>query len=130
MHQNTIYICISWYSKSCWFPVRKCWYQQNSRGVSRDSYIFWIFLGLCITVPRFITVGYVWQILGRGAIFPLLPPHPWAALKKPILNRVKIVVVIVSINKCSTCGKNFKTKLTQVDSKTPNYYMKYHSSFW
>ena len=21
----------------------KCWYQQKSRGVSRDSYIFWIF---------------------------------------------------------------------------------------
>ena len=40
MYQNTIYICISWYSKICWFPVKKCWYQQNSRGVSRDSYIF------------------------------------------------------------------------------------------
>ena len=37
------YICISWYNKICWFPVKKCWYQQNSEGVSRDSYIFWIF---------------------------------------------------------------------------------------
>ena len=31
-------------------------------------------------------VGYVWRILGRGA---KKPPHPWAAPKKPILNRVK-----------------------------------------
>ena len=31
----------------------------------------------------FIIVGYVWQILWRGS------PHPWAAPKKPILNRVK-----------------------------------------
>ena len=29
--------------------------------------------------------GYVWQILGRGAF---LSPHPWAALKMCILNRV------------------------------------------
>ena len=37
------YICISWYNKICWFPVKKCWCQQKSGGVSRDSYIFWIF---------------------------------------------------------------------------------------
>ena len=34
----------------------------------------------------FTNVGYVWQILERGVF---LPPHPWAAPKKPILNRVK-----------------------------------------
>ena len=43
LYSNAIYICISWYSKSCWFPVRKCWFQQNSWGVSHDLYIFWIF---------------------------------------------------------------------------------------
>ena len=43
MYQNTIYICISWYRKFCWFLVKKCWCQQNSRGMSCDSYIFWIF---------------------------------------------------------------------------------------
>ena len=32
--------CISSYSKISWFPVKKCWYQQNARGVSRDSYIY------------------------------------------------------------------------------------------
>ena len=63
MIQNAIYICISWYSKICWFLVKKYWCQQNSRGVSRDSYIFWIFFGWGITVPRFIIVGFVWQIL-------------------------------------------------------------------
>ena len=35
---------ISWYSKICWFPVKKEWYQQNSMGVSRDLYIFWVFI--------------------------------------------------------------------------------------
>ena len=37
-------------------------------------------------MPKFIIVGYVWQILGRGAFLP--PTHLWAAPKKPILNRV------------------------------------------
>ena len=41
---NAIYICISWYSKICWFSVKK-YCQQNSSGVSRDLYIFWIFFG-------------------------------------------------------------------------------------
>ena len=37
-------------------------------------------------------VGYVWQILGRGASLP--PPlHSWAAPKMPILNRVKVFIV-------------------------------------
>ena len=40
MYQNATYICISWYSKIFWFPVKKCWCQQKSKGISRDSYIF------------------------------------------------------------------------------------------
>ena len=66
MYQNTIYICISWYSKICWFPVKKCWCQHNSTGASGDLYIVWIFFDHGRTVPSFIFVGYVWQILGRG----------------------------------------------------------------
>ena len=46
-----------------------------------DLYIFLIFLRSGITAPSFITVGYVWRILGA--------PHPWAAPRKLILNRVK-----------------------------------------
>ena len=42
-----------------------------------------------------IFVGYMWQILGRGAFLPPPPRHPWAAPKKPILNRVK-----ASASKC------------------------------
>ena len=44
MHQNAVYISISWYSKIRWFPVKNCWCQQNSRGVSRDLYIFGSYL--------------------------------------------------------------------------------------
>ena len=69
MYENVVYICIFWYSKIYWYPVKKCWCQQNSRHVSRGSYIFWIFFGKGITVPRFVVVGYVWQILGRGSYF-------------------------------------------------------------
>ena len=39
-------------------------------------------------MSSFIIVGYMWQILGREPKSP--PPHPWAALKKPTLNRVNM----------------------------------------
>ena len=84
MYQNAIYICISWYKKLCWFPLKKCWCQQNSGGVSLDSYNFWIFFRKGITLPSFIILEYVRQILGR----PFCPPHPWAAPKISIKNRV------------------------------------------
>ena len=58
IYQNAIYICISWYSKVYWFPVKKYWCQQKAG----------------ITVPIFVIVGYLW--------------HPWKAPKKSILNRV------------------------------------------
>ena len=73
MHQNAIYICISWYSKTCWFPGKKFWYQQNSRVMSRDSYIFGIFFSEGITVPSFIIVEYVWQILGSVGFLASAP---------------------------------------------------------
>ena len=63
---------ISWYSKICWFPAKKYWWQQNSKFVSRDSYIFWIFFGWGIIVASFIIVGYVWQIFWTETF--LLPP--------------------------------------------------------
>ena len=78
MYQNAIYICISWYGKIGGFPVKKYWYQLNSRGVSRDSYIFWIFFRQVITVSSFNMVGYVWQILGRGVFFSHpIREQPW-----------------------------------------------------
>ena len=39
---------------------------------------------------NFIVVGYVQRILGRGDLFASSSPHPWAAPKKPILNKIKI----------------------------------------
>ena len=78
MYQNAIYICISWYGKIGGFPVKKYWYQLNSRCVSRDSYIFWIFLRQVITVSSFNIVGYVWQILGRGVFLSHpIREQPW-----------------------------------------------------
>ena len=87
MYQNPVFMWISWCSKICWIPVKKCWCQLNPSGVSRDLYIFWIFFRYGITVPSFIIVGFVWRILGRGV---KKVPHTWAAPKKSILNRVKL----------------------------------------
>ena len=68
---------------------KKCWCQQNSRSVSRDSFIFWVVLRKGITVPSFMIAGYVWQILGRGVFSPHPPPlYLWAAPKRPILNSI------------------------------------------
>ena len=80
MYQNVIYICISWYNKISWFPVKKFWCQQNSGVVSRDSYIFWIF-------SKFHHCRVFVTDFREGAF--LASPHPWAASKMPILNRIK-----------------------------------------
>ena len=32
-----------WYNKKWWFPVKKWWSQQSSRGLSHKLYTFWIF---------------------------------------------------------------------------------------
>ena len=93
MYQNIIYIGISQHSKICWFSVNKRWRQQSWRGVSRDSFIFWIFFRQGITVPSFIIVRYAWHILGRGA-FLVSPPsvkihkmtHPEWGLMYPHYN--------------------------------------------
>ena len=61
MYQNAIYIRISRYSKICWFPVIKCWCQQNLVPIFFGSP-----LGKVITVPSFFIGGYVRQILERG----------------------------------------------------------------
>ena len=44
MCSNTIYICIYWYSKICWFSVKKYWCQQNSSG----EYVIYIFFGFSL----------------------------------------------------------------------------------
>ena len=44
---------ISWYSKICWFPVKKCWCQQNSGCVSRDSFFFFNLLWIRYNCAKF-----------------------------------------------------------------------------
>ena len=94
MYENGVYICISWYSKICWFWVKRCYCQQNSKGVSRDLFIFWSFFGCSITVPSFIIVGYVWHILEKWDFLPPLShPLPWAVPKRSILNRTNCIII-------------------------------------
>ena len=40
-----------------------------------------------MTVPSFISVASIWQILEMGGLFAS-PTHPWAAPKRSILNRI------------------------------------------
>ena len=54
--------------------MKKCWSEQNSRSVSGDLPIFWIFCKWSITVPSFAIVGLVQQVLGWER---LAPPTPW-----------------------------------------------------
>ena len=89
MYRYATYICISWYSKICWFPVKKCWCEQNSTGMSSEWCIFWIFFSQVITVPNFIIAGYMWQIIGKGGLLWGLSIHEqprkgpsWIGLKR------------------------------------------------
>ena len=115
MHQNAVHIWISWYSKIYWFSTKKCWCQQNARGVPCDSYIFWSFFGLGITVPSFIIVGYMWQILGRE---PFLSRTSMSRPKRLIMNRVKMFFmlfyfcfIILSFKKVYSASKIYRGQL-------------------
>ena len=70
--------------------MKKCWCQLKWSGVSRDSYIFWIFLTYGITVSSLIVVGFMWQFLRRGAFLAPRPPSVSSPEKAYILNSVKI----------------------------------------
>ena len=59
------------------------------KALSRDLYTLWICYREGISVPSFIIVGYMWQVLMRRDLFNP-SPHLWAAPKRPILNRVNI----------------------------------------
>ena len=75
MYQNAIYICISWYNKICWFPLKNADVSRN-QGLCHVIHIsFWSSLGK-IYLPSLIIVGYVWQIIGRGCLFAPRPPSP------------------------------------------------------
>ena len=102
MYQNPIYMCISWCSKICWFPMKICWCQQNSRDVSRGLYIFWIFLKQGISVPSFIIAEYVRRILGTGGQKgppPLIREQPrkspsWIGLKMFHISKQYVAIIM------------------------------------
>ena len=60
-------------------------------------------------------VGYVWQILGRGAFLPHPHPHPWAAQKRPILNRVKWQDKIVNEDISKLCKEYRKILIVLIE---------------
>ena len=79
MHQNAVCIYISWYSKICWFLVKKCWSQYN-----------------CVKFHH--CRIYVTDFREGGILHPPpFPLHPWTAPKKPILNGVKDVIHILKL---------------------------------
>ena len=62
MFQNAIYVYIFWYNLLM---------SAELKGMSHDSYIFYVFFSYGITVPGFIIVRYVWKILGRRSLSAL-----------------------------------------------------------
>ena len=78
MYRNSVYICISWHSKICWFPLKNADISRI-QGVCHVIHMFFI-PKEGIAVPSFIISWYAWQIIGRGAFLLLLP---WASLKGP-----------------------------------------------
>ena len=110
MYQNAVYIFISRYRKLFWFPERNCW-QQKSRAVSSGIHFFECSLGK-YNCAIFIIVEYVWYVLGMGGLFGL--PGVWAAAKRPILNRLKIILHSNGINNCDNVyGSDIKRLLNK-----------------
>ena len=89
VYLNGIYICISWYSKIRWFLVKKCWCQQNSSGVSLDSYSFFDLLRVSYNCAKFHHCRICVIDFRDGGLFAPPPLHPWASPKKPIFNSSK-----------------------------------------
>ena len=82
MYQNAISICISWEAKSADF----WWKNADVSRTHSMCHMIHIFFGSSLggaTVPSFIIVGYVWQILGMGAFLSPSPPPPSKSMSSP-----------------------------------------------
>ena len=106
--KNYAPICnpFSWYSKICWFPVKNA-------DVSRtQGCVTWFtdFLYLLWIRYNYAKFNCYWRCVTdfrEGDLFAKpRPPHPWAAPKRPNLNRVKALKVELLFN----CIKNFRLK--------------------
>ena len=88
---------------------------SRTQGVRHVIYMFFgFFLREGITVPSFITVEYLWQILGRGGELSATP-LPWAAPKKPILNRVNAFIPKI-VADCPDWGFKKETQFCSVNT--------------
>ena len=82
-----MYICIFWYSKICLFLVKNA-NVSRTQGV---CHVIHIAFGTSLLRYNYATFHHCRIFVTdfrEGAAF-LPTPHPWAAPKKPILNRVK-----------------------------------------
>ena len=86
-----------WYNKKWWFPVKKWWSQQSSRGLSHKLYTFWIFFRcakshycrICVT-----------DFMEGDLCHPTpSPTHVWGPPQKNILNKANNPYVKISFQK-------------------------------
>ena len=91
--------------KMCWFTVKKLWCQQESRGVSRDLYIFVSSLGKVKLYQVSSLQNICDRFLGAETFLPPSPPppppspHQSADPKRSILNRFKVLNMLLKIFK-------------------------------
>ena len=92
MYQNAIYICISWYKKICWFPVKKMLMSAQLRVRVTWMIHFLDFLWVRYNCAKFHHCRICVTDFREWGPF-CSPPLPCAAPKIPILNRVKTLTL-------------------------------------
>ena len=92
-YQNKIYICISWYSKVCWYSKKLLVSAELKEYV---TWFIYIFFDLLYVRHKFAKIHHcrIWvtdfrEGVGLFGLPSPLSPHPWASPKRPILYRVK-----------------------------------------
>ena len=94
MFHNGIYICISWYRKICRFPVKNEYVSRTQEVSHEICKLFGSFWGKynCIKFRhcRICVIYFREEELFDPTFF-----HHWAALKRPILNRINLPIYIL-----------------------------------
>ena len=110
MYQNTIYICISWYSKICWFLVKKILMSAELKGCVTWFIYFLDFIWVRYKCAKFHHCRTCIKDF-REEVGIFGPLYPWAAPKNSILNRVKgysgLLWFWVSMTFCQFSSLNF-----------------------
>ena len=101
MFQNGIYICISWYRKIRRFPVKNDYVSRTQEVRHEICKLFESFWGKynCTKFhhSRICATDFREEELFDPSFF-----HPWAALKRPILNRINLPIYFIY---CLLCQK-------------------------